>query len=120
MLFRFVLWGIAVLLAIKSRIHPRCQRGITRDMSVTISAHGGAARTYVFNDRRVNSYAGAKADATIEINSTIDRHEFWIVYANNAAYGCDTGRASATKTIKSACKKRNTAPLHSRLAAAVE
>jgi hypothetical protein len=65
MVFRIVLWSIGALLAITSRVHARTRAQIARDMIVTIGARGGAARSYVFRDRRVSSHAGHDPDAVM-------------------------------------------------------
>ncbi len=65
MVFRIVLWSIGALLAITSRVHARTRAQIGRDMIVTIGARGGAARSYVFRERRVSSHAGHDPDAVM-------------------------------------------------------
>lgn len=65
MLFRIILWSIGALLTLTSRVHARTRAQIARDMTVTLAAHGGAARSYVFKNRRVSSHAGRDPDATM-------------------------------------------------------
>ncbi len=65
MVFRIILWGIGALLRVTSRVHARTRAQIGRDMTVTLAAHGGAARSYVFKDRRVAAHAGHDPNATM-------------------------------------------------------
>jgi len=65
MVFRLVLWSIGALLALTSRLHARTRAQIGRDMTVTLAARNGAARSYVFRDRRVSSHAGHNPDAVM-------------------------------------------------------
>ena len=67
MLFRIVLWSIGTLLVIASRVHTRCQRQLTRDMTITIASRDGIARSYLFRDRRVSSHTGASEDASLVV-----------------------------------------------------
>jgi hypothetical protein len=63
MIFRIILWSIGALLAVTSRVHARTRAQIARDMTVTLAARGGAARSYVFRNRRVSAHAGHDPDA---------------------------------------------------------
>lgn len=65
MIFRMILWSIGALLAVTSRIHVRTRAQIARDMTLTVAARGGAARSFVFRNRRVSSHRGHAADASM-------------------------------------------------------
>lgn len=67
MVFRTILWWIGALLATASRLHPRLRAQIARDMIVTVQSREGIARSFVFHDRRVSSYAGTSPHANLVV-----------------------------------------------------
>ena len=55
MIFRLVLWSIGTLLWAASRVSPRVQAQLSRDMEVVIYTQDGVARTFIVRDRRMTS-----------------------------------------------------------------
>ena len=63
MSFRIVLWFIGLALAVASRFSARVRSQLARDMTIVVASADGVARSYVMQDRRVSSRAGANENA---------------------------------------------------------
>lgn len=73
MVFRILLWLVGVQLALASRLSSRLRRQLSQNLTFTLAAKNGVARTYTFLNRRLSSAAGmglSPASCTLTFEST--------------------------------------------------
>jgi hypothetical protein len=85
MVFRILLWLVGVQLVLGSRLSSRLRRQLGQNLTFTLAAKNGVARTYTVLNRRFSSEAGISsslAGSTLTFEST--RQGVGILLAKNA------------------------------------
>jgi hypothetical protein len=100
MIFRLLLWCVAMTLWIASRTSRRLRAQLSRDMTVTIATRSGIARTYQFRNRRVSSRAGLSASADCLLTFPTAATGTRIFLASNAVEQIVAGMAAGDIVLR--------------------